>query len=78
MTHILSTVIPISVHPQMYTEIFLYARQNANLWRLRHESFMVPTLKKLKICVKTNEGKKSPRGLIIKVYTEHSGDRNNK
>lgn len=66
----LSTVIPISGHPQMYIEIFLDARPKGNLQRLRHESFMVPILKKLKIYVQTNEGKKSPRGVIIKVYTE--------
>lgn len=55
MAHMLSTVIPISIHPQMYIEIFLYARRNANLWRPRCESYMVPILKKLKIYVQTND-----------------------
>lgn len=77
MAHMLSTVIPISIQPQMYIEIFLHARWNAYLWRPRPESYMVPILRKLKIYVQTNEVKESSRGVVIKVYTEHRGDRNN-
>lgn len=77
MAHMLSTVIPISIHPQMYIEIFLYARWNANLWRPRRESYIVTILEKLKIYVQTNEVNESAKGVIMKVYTEHSGDRNN-
>ena len=46
----------------MYTEIFLYARRTANLWKPRHESYMVSILKKLKIYVQTNEGNESAGG----------------
>lgn len=65
----------------MYIEIFWHARQNAILWGPRGESCIVPVIKKLKISqrethVQENEDK-SARGIIIKVYLEHSGDRNN-
>lgn len=45
----LSTVVNKLIHPQTYTDMFLYATQKASLWGHRSESYIITVLKKPKI-----------------------------
>lgn len=45
----LSTVVNKLIHPQTYTDMFLYATQRASLWGHRSESYIITILEKPKI-----------------------------